>query len=61
MWPSAVTWPARHRASAKQRLGEIIATLGLVVFGTVRSGRSGRAAYAVGAYILAATWVHQLD
>ena len=39
-------------------LGEVVATLGLlvVIFGTVRSGRADRVAYAVGLYILAAYW-----
>ncbi len=39
-------------------LGEVVATLGLalVVFGTLRSGRADRVAYAVGAYITAAYW-----
>jgi glycerol uptake facilitator-like aquaporin len=39
-------------------LGEVVATLGLliVIFGTLRSGRSDRVAYAVGAYITAAYW-----
>jgi glycerol uptake facilitator-like aquaporin len=49
---------AKHRGGAGVWLAEVIATLGLVViiFGTVRSGRSGRVAYAVGGYILAAYW-----
>jgi glycerol uptake facilitator-like aquaporin len=39
-------------------LGEVVATLGLmmVIFGTARAGRTDRVAYAVGAYILAAYW-----
>ena len=39
-------------------LGEVVATLGLVVviFGVVRSGRAGAVAYAVGGYITAAYW-----
>ncbi|MDQ4501266.1 aquaporin [Sinomonas sp. ASV322] len=39
-------------------LGEIVATVGLllVVFGTVRSGRADRVAFAVGGYIAAAYW-----
>ena len=39
-------------------LGEVVATLGLlvVIFGTTRSGRSERVAFAVGGYILAAYW-----
>jgi glycerol uptake facilitator-like aquaporin len=36
----------------------VIATIGLliVIFGTVRSGRTERVAFAVGGYILAAYW-----
>ncbi|MCW2601328.1 MAG: channel transporter [Frankiales bacterium] len=39
-------------------LGEVVATMGLVVviFGVVRSGRAGSVAYAVGGYITAAYW-----
>ena len=39
-------------------LGEVVATLGLVltIFGLVRSGRSAVAPFAVGAYIGAAYW-----
>ncbi len=39
-------------------LGEVVATLGLlmVIFGAVRSGRSGQVAFAVGGYITAAYW-----
>ena len=39
-------------------LGEAVATFGLllVIFGVVRSGRSGLAPFAVGAYIAAAYW-----
>jgi glycerol uptake facilitator-like aquaporin len=39
-------------------LGEAVATVGLllVVFGTVRSGRADRVAFAVGGYIAAAYW-----
>jgi glycerol uptake facilitator-like aquaporin len=54
----AVSWSAHHRDGAGVWLGEVIATLGLVVviFGTVRSGRPGLVAFAVGGYILAAYW-----
>jgi arsenate reductase len=54
----AVTISAHHRAGAGIWLGEVVATLGLlvVIFGTVRSGRADRVAYAVGLYILAAYW-----
>jgi glycerol uptake facilitator-like aquaporin len=39
-------------------LGEVVATLGLVVviFGVVRSGRASLVAFAVGGYITAAYW-----
>jgi arsenate reductase len=39
-------------------LGEVIATLGLVlvIFGSLRSGRTDTIAYAVGGYITAAYW-----
>jgi arsenate reductase len=39
-------------------LGEAVATVGLllVVFGTVRSGRADRVAFAVGGYVAAAYW-----
>lgn len=39
-------------------LDEVVATFGLlvVIFGVVRSGRSGHVAYAVGRYITAAYW-----
>jgi glycerol uptake facilitator-like aquaporin len=53
-----VTLSTHHRSGSGIWLGEVIATLGLliVIFGTVRSGRSSQVAYAVGAYILAAYW-----
>ena len=53
-----VTWSGHYRAGAGLWLGEVIATLGLVVviFGTVRSGRAPHAGYAVGGYIAAAYW-----
>jgi glycerol uptake facilitator-like aquaporin len=54
----AVRISTHHRAGAGLWLGEVVATLGLllVIFGTVRSGRADRVAYAVGGYILAAYW-----
>jgi len=54
----AITISTHHRSGGGLWLGEVIATLGLliVVFGTVRSGRGDRVAYAVGGYILAAYW-----
>jgi len=55
---SAVNLSTRHRDGGGVLLGEVVATLGLlvVIFGTVRAGRSERVAYAVGGYILAAYW-----
>jgi glycerol uptake facilitator-like aquaporin len=46
------------RAGAGLWLGEVVATLGLlvVIFGAVRSGREDRVAFAVGGYITAAYW-----
>lgn len=53
-----VTLSAHHRGSAGHLLGEVVATLGLVlvVFGTLRSVQPERVAYAVGGYIAAAYW-----
>ena len=47
-----------QRSGAGLWLGEVVGTIGLllVVFGTVRSGRADRAAFAVGGYIAAAYW-----
>jgi arsenate reductase len=52
----AVEWSTKMRSSGGLWLGEIVATLGLmlVVFGTVRSGRASIAPFAVGAYITGA-------
>ena len=54
----AVSVAARERSSGGLWLGEVIATLGLllVIFGTVRAGRGETVAYAVGGYITAAYW-----
>jgi len=54
----AVSISGKHRASAAHFLGEVIATLGLllVIFALARSGRSRSAPAAVGAYIGAAYW-----
>jgi glycerol uptake facilitator-like aquaporin len=54
----AINLSTRHRSGGGLWLGEIIATLGLlvVIFGTARSGRLTQVAYAVGAYITAAYW-----
>jgi len=54
----AVSISAKHRATPAHFLGEVIATLGLllVIFALARSGRSRSAPAAVGAYIGAAYW-----
>ncbi|MGH8862150.1 MAG: aquaporin [Jatrophihabitantaceae bacterium] len=54
----AISISTHQRSSGGLWLGEVIAALGLlvVIFGTVRSGRSDRVAYAVGGYVLAAYW-----
>jgi glycerol uptake facilitator-like aquaporin len=53
-----VSWSSATRVSAGQRLGEVVATLGLVlvVFGAARTGRVETLALAVGGYIAAAYW-----
>lgn len=55
---SAVNLSTQHRGSGGTWFGEVVATLGLlvIIFGTVRTGRSDRVAFAVGGYILAAYW-----
>jgi glycerol uptake facilitator-like aquaporin len=54
----AINLATRHRTGGGLWLGEVVATLGLlvVIFGTARSGRTSQVAYAVGGYILAAYW-----
>ncbi|WP_336855717.1 aquaporin [Sinomonas albida] len=54
----AVALSSHARTGSGLWLGEIVATVGLllVVFGTVRSGRADRVAFAVGGYIAAAYW-----
>lgn len=54
----AVALSTHARTGSGLWLGEIVATVGLllVVFGTVRSGRADRVAFAVGGYIAAAYW-----
>ena len=49
----AVAWSTRERSAGGLWLGEVVATVGLlvVIFGVVRSGRSTAAPFAVGAYI----------
>jgi glycerol uptake facilitator-like aquaporin len=55
---SAISISTHHRASPAHMLGEIVATLGLIVliFALVRSHRASIAPAAVGAYIGAAYW-----
>ncbi|MGN7253284.1 aquaporin [Arthrobacter sp. SAFR-014] len=54
----AVSFSTHERTGAGLWLGEVIATAGLlvIVFGTLRSGRTDRVAFAVGGYITAAYW-----
>ncbi len=54
----AVSIATQDRSSGGLWLGEVVATLGLllVIFGTVRAGRAGTLAFAVGGYIAAAYW-----
>ncbi len=54
----AVSFSTHHRATGGHLLGEVVATLGLVVvvFGALRSPRIETVALAVGGYITAAYW-----
>ena len=54
----AVTISTHERTGGGLLLGEVVATLGLVlvIFGSVRSGRVDTIAFAVGGYITAAYW-----
>ena len=54
----AVSVSTHHRADGGHLLGEVVATLGLVVvvFGALRSPRIETVAFAVGGYITAAYW-----
>ena len=54
----AISISTHHRGGAGQLLGEVVATLGLVlvVFGSLRSPRIETVAFAVGGYIAAAYW-----
>jgi glycerol uptake facilitator-like aquaporin len=54
----AVTLSGHDRTGGGLWLGEVVATLGLVlvVFGSLRAGRSDAVAFAVGGYIAAAYW-----
>ena len=55
---SAVSISTHLRGGAGQWLGEVVATLGLLltIFGVMRSARAGLAPFAVGAYITGAYW-----
>jgi glycerol uptake facilitator-like aquaporin len=52
------TIAGQHRDGSGVLFAEAVATFGLVlvIFGTVRSGRTDRVAFAVGGYIVAAYW-----
>jgi glycerol uptake facilitator-like aquaporin len=54
----AVTVSHHARSGGGVNLGEVVATLGLlvVIFGALRGGAGDRVAYAVGGYITAAYW-----
>jgi arsenate reductase (thioredoxin) len=54
----AVSIATHQRSGAGLWLGEVVATLGLVVviFGALRAGRASSVAFAVGGYITAAYW-----
>jgi len=54
----AVDWSTKTRTGGGLWLGEVVATVGLllVIFGVVRSGRQSAAPFAVCAYIGAAYW-----
>jgi glycerol uptake facilitator-like aquaporin len=55
---SAVSIASHHRTGGGLWLGELVATLGLVlvIFGSIRAGRTDTLAFAVGGYITAAYW-----
>lgn len=55
---AAISIATRHRDGGGLWLGELVATVGLllVIFGAARSGRHDRIGYAVGGYITAAYW-----
>ena len=55
---AAISMASRHRDGGGIWLGELVATLGLllVIFGAARSGRNDRIALAVGGYISVAYW-----
>lgn len=54
----AVSFATHEREGGGLWLGEVVATLGLVlvIFGSIRAGRTDTVAYAVGGYITAAYW-----
>ena len=54
----AVSISGHHRSGGGLWLGEVVATLGLVliIFGSLRAGRGDTLAFAVGGYIAAAYW-----
>lgn len=54
----ALALSSKERSGTGLWLGEVLATIGLllIVFGTVRSGKPDRVAFAVGGYITAAYW-----
>ena len=54
----AVTISTHNRSTGGHWVGEVVATLGLllVIFGAARTGRSHLVAFAVGGYITAAYW-----
>jgi glycerol uptake facilitator-like aquaporin len=54
----AVSWSSHERTGGGVLLGEVVATLGLVlvVFGALRTQRASTVAFAVGGYITAAYW-----
>ncbi|SDJ52495.1 Glycerol uptake facilitator (Major Intrinsic Protein Family) [Frankineae bacterium MT45] len=54
----AINVSTHHRDGSGLLLGEVVATLGLllIIFGSIRTGRSDRVAFAVGGYITAAYW-----
>ena len=54
----AVSVSTHERGGSGQLIGEVVATLGLVlvVFGSLRSARIETVAFAVGGYIAAAYW-----
>ena len=55
---SAISISTHQRSGTGLWLGEVVATFGLLatIYGVVRSGRSGVAPFAVGAYITGAYW-----